>query len=167
VLGVLTQRARDDFRIVHFSVQTDHVHLIVEAEGKKALSRGMRGLAIRVARSLNRALGRRGSVGSDRYHARALHTPTMVRNVLVYVLANAAKHLRVVAGLDPCSSAPWFDGYRGASERETRPALTLPPRTWLLRVGWRRHGLISPHESPRAARRQQTCGTGGIRGGAP
>jgi hypothetical protein len=66
------------------------------------------------------------------------------------VLANAAKHLRAIAGLDPCSSAPWFDGYREATGRQTRAALTLPPRTWLLRVGWRRHGLISRHESPRA-----------------
>ncbi len=142
--------------MVQYSVQRDHLHLIVEADDKKALSRGMRGLAIRCARAVNRALGRRGALWADRYHARALSTPRMVRNALVYVLANAAKHLRAVAGLDPCSSAPWFDGFREAEAcpptlRGVPP--TRPPRTWLLRVGWRRYGLLSRDEVP-ALRRQ-------------
>ncbi len=106
--------SRDDFRVVRHSVQRDHLHLIVEADDKKALSRGMRGLAIRCALAVNRALGRRGALWGDRYHASALRTPRMVRNALVYVLANAARHLRAVAGLDPCSSAPWFDGFHDA-----------------------------------------------------
>ncbi len=137
---------------MQYSVQRDHLHLIVEADDKKALSRGMRGLAIRCALAVNRALGRRGALWADRYHAIALRTPRMVRNALVYVLANAAKHLRAVAGLDPCSSAPWFDGFRDAAVTVTPPAgdeaPTRAPRTWLLRVGWRRHGLLSRDEVP-------------------
>ncbi len=135
--------------MVQYSVQRDHLHLIVEADDKKALSRGMRGLAIRCALAVNLALRRRGALWADRYHASALRTPRMVRNALVYVLANAAKHLRAVAGLDPCSSAPWFDGFRDAIAPPARGGLvTRPPRTWLLRVGWRRHGLLSRNEVP-------------------
>ena len=139
---------------MHFSVQRDHLHLIVEADDATALSRGMRALAIRCALGVNRALRRRGALWSDRYHALALATPRMVRNALVYVLANARKHLALAAGIDPCSSARWFDGFP-----ESRPAShgdppTRLPRTWLLRLGWRRHGLITRDEGPRPGRRR-------------
>jgi len=136
--------------VVHYSVQTNHVHLIVEAAGKQALSRGMRGTAIRIALAFNRALGRCGALWAGRYHARALATPRAVRNPLVYVLANVRKHLRAVAGIDPCSSAPWFDGYRGCARRRDDAPPTASPRTWLLRAGWRRHGLLSRDEAPAA-----------------
>ncbi len=129
--GALACASRDDFRVVQYSVQRDHLRLIVEADDEKALSRGMRGLAICCALAVNRALGRRGALWADRYHAMALWTPRMVRNALVYVLANAAKHLRAVAGLDPCSSAPWFDGFRDAAALPVRRGEppTPPPRT--------------------------------------
>jgi hypothetical protein len=147
-VSALAKRGGERFRVVHYSVQTNHVHLIVEAAGKDALARGMRGLAIRTALAVNRALGRRGALWAERYHARALATPRMVRNALVYVLANARKHLRAVAGLDPCSSAAWFDGYRTRAPLRGVRAPTASPRTWLLRVGWRRHGLLSVDEPP-------------------
>ena len=89
------RRLEAGFGSLHFSVQSNHVHLMVEARDKAHLSKGMRGLAIRVALAVNRALRRRGRVWSDRYHARALRTPREVRNGLVYVLANWKKHLRV------------------------------------------------------------------------
>ena len=140
-----------DFRIVQFSVQNDHVHLLAEAEDGRALSRGVRGLAIRLARAVNGALARKGRIWDSRYHARALTTPRAVRHALVYVLMNFKKHLRCTGlELDPCSSAAWFAGWR------TPPAaagLGPPPvavaRTWLARLGWRRHGLIHAGERPR------------------
>ena len=89
------------------------IHLIVEASDRVALSRGVQGLCIRLARAVNRACGRRGSVFADRYHARALKTPRAVRFALRYVLLNAHKHgSGAPAGfVDGCSSAPWFDGF--------------------------------------------------------
>jgi len=148
LVRALSRASRDEFRVVHFSVQTNHVDLICEAAGKAALSRGMRGAAIRISLAVNRAMGRRGALWCGRYHARTLATPRMVRNALVYVLANVRKHLRAVAGLDPCSSAPWFDGFRERRTVTATWAPTAPPSTWLLRVGWRRHGLIDVRESP-------------------
>jgi len=157
--AALAAASSETFRVVHFSVQTDHLHLIVEADSADALSRGMRGLVIRCALAVNRAVGRRGAVWGDRYHASALGTPRMVRNALVYVLANARKHLRVRAGLDPCSSARFFDGF-GDKTVAAPPnnTLTWAPRTWLLRVCWRRHGLIGSDEAPATPRTRGRAG---------
>jgi len=129
-----------NFRVVHFSVQSDHLHLIVEAADKETMSHGACGLAVRVARAVNRALRRRGSVWSDRYHVRTLNTPREVRNALVYVLQNFRKHLRGVAGIDPCSSAQSFEGFRDREGPGQVGSDVVRARTWLLRVGWRRAG---------------------------
>jgi putative transposase len=104
------------YRVVHHSVQTNHVHLIIECDDATALARGMNGLTVRLARRLNRVLGRRGEVFADRYHARLLRTPAEVRAALLYVLNNRRRHaaqsgVRLPPGwLDPFSSAASFAG---------------------------------------------------------
>jgi len=140
--------SRDDFRLIAFSVQRDHLHLIVEADSARRLTSGLQGVAIRVAKAVNRVFGRRGAVWADRYHARALSSPRAVRNALVYVLQNWRKHLPGGRGLDPCSSAAWFAGWRAATPASTGQAPVAVARTWLARWGWRRHGLIDVHEAP-------------------
>jgi REP element-mobilizing transposase RayT len=139
---------RFGFRLIQFSLQPNHMHLIVEADDRVALGRGMRALLVRVARALNRTWKRRGSVFTDRYHARALHTPREVRAALVYVLANARHHGLRVPEVDPFSSGAWFDGWRGRLASAS-PSPCVRTRTWLLREGWRRHGLLGVEESPR------------------
>ena len=137
-------------RVVHYTVQDDHLHLLVEAEDARALSRGMKGLLVRMARALNRLWHRAGRVFADRFHARALKTPREVRNALVYVLNNSRKHIGRYRGIDPGSSGRWFDGWNAV----TPVAVEIPPvsaaRTWLMSIGWRRHGRIDPRERPRA-----------------
>ena len=128
------------FRVVHFSVQSDHIHLITEGDDRVGLVRGLQGLAVRCAKAINRAVNRHGSVWSSRYHSRALRTPTETRRGLVYVLLNFRKHLRAAPGVDPRSSGPWFGGWR-RSVRAPRDASPVEaPRTWLATVGWRRAG---------------------------
>lgn len=105
--------ARPEFRVVHHSVQSNHLHLIVEAADRGSLSAGMRALLVRIARGLNRLWLRAGGVFADRFHERALRTPLAVRNSLVYVLQNARKHGILAEGPDPCSSGPWFHGWKG------------------------------------------------------
>src|SRR5689334_1056716 len=111
-------KERFGFRLVCFSVQSNHFHLVVEADNETALSRGLQGLQIRLARGLNRLFRRRGRVFADRYHARALATPREVRSALAYVLLNHLHHSYQrredlsVRGFDPCSSALFFDGWR-------------------------------------------------------
>jgi REP element-mobilizing transposase RayT len=146
----IRQASRAEFRVVHFSVQGDHLHLLVEAQDETALSSGARGLSIRAARAINRALGRSGPVWGDRYHARALKTPRETRNAVVYVLMNFKKHRPADRRpIDPCSSAPWFDGFRQTPPPADSPPPTWRPRTWLASTGWRRHGLIAWGESPK------------------
>jgi len=96
----LSQAARRSaaFRVIQFSVQDDHLHLIVEAADKAALSRGMRGLAIRLARQVNQLLMRKGPLWADRWHGRALTSPRQVRNAFVYVLGNFRKHQSARSG---------------------------------------------------------------------
>jgi hypothetical protein len=147
---------KEAFRVVHFSVQSDHIHLIAEGDEVNALVRGLQGLAVRCARAINRAARRRGAVWSSRYHARALRTPTETRRGLVYVLLNHRKHLRAPACIDPRSSGRWFGGWRA---RDLPPACidpspVAPPRTWLATAGWRRAGgPLSAAEVPRASTR--------------
>ncbi len=131
--------------------------MIVEASSKQDLASGMKSIGARVGRAVNRVFLRYGPVLADRYHLHILRTPREVRRALAYVLLNARRHLakvgrplRAAKRLDPASSGRWFDGW-------TRNVLRHPsgetpavaePRTWLLRVGWRRHGLVSPAEVP-------------------
>jgi REP element-mobilizing transposase RayT len=145
---------RDDFRVVEFSVQDDHLHLIVEADDNDALARGMKSFSVRANRLFNAALGRgRGRVWGDRYHRRELKSPRQVRNALVYCLSNYKKHQGISSGaprIDPCSSARWFQGWTAIRTHDDGPPPTPRARTVLLRTAWQKHGLIHPGERPRA-----------------
>jgi putative transposase len=139
------------FRVVEFSVQNDHVHLIVEASNRDVLIRGVQGLSIRLARAVNRALSARGPVWGDRYHARDLRTPREVRNAIVYVLMNAKKHgSRIATGIDTFSSAPWFGGFAVRIDASPDSCPVFTARTWLGGTGWRRRGLVRFDERPGA-----------------
>ncbi len=151
---------RGDFRVAHYSLQGDHAHLLVEAHGKEALARGMMSIGARLARAVNRVGQRSGPVLDGRYHHRSLRSPREVRRALAYVLLNARRHLAKSRGVSPsapahldgASSARWFDGWRpevGSRALEESTAREVArPRTWLLRIGWRRHGLLDPAETP-------------------
>jgi len=166
MISTLTTEA---FRIVHISIQRDHIHLIVEADDEKALARGMQGFEISAAKLINAAITkrtgtrRRGSVFSDRYHPEVITCPTQARNVLSYVMNNWRKHgedrgsLSRTWRLDPFSSAcnfpdwaeradsPWIWSVRDTYDRLP----TWRPRTWLLTKGYRRGGpAISCLEVP-------------------
>ena len=142
VRDALAAASRDAFRVLHWSVQADHIHLLVEAESGRSLARGCQGLAVRAAKGVNRILGRRGVVWGDRYHARELVTPSEVRRALVYVLQNWKKHVPGASGLDPRSSAAWFDGWKTLPPRTPGAAPVRAAHTWLARVGWRRYGRL-------------------------
>jgi putative transposase len=139
------------FRVLHFSVQQDHVHGIVEGDDHKSLKCGILGLVTRIALAVKR-VARANRVWGDRYHARALRTPSEVRNAICYVLLNFRKHLRAPASIDPLSSGPWFDGWKRPAPPRGDPSPTSAAQTWLASVGWRRRGLIDVHEGPSPAR---------------
>jgi REP element-mobilizing transposase RayT len=170
VRGAIADAAqRDGFAIVHFSVQSNHLHYLCEARDADCLTSGMRSLGVMIARRLNKLWKRRGHVFAERFHARPLATPTEVHHALAYVLNNARKHGILGDGPDPFSSGPLFDGWtpdsvaaiwRGRDEK-SRPRSGVPTRaanTWLLSVGWRRRGLLDWREIPggKAAKRARS-----------
>ena len=144
---------KETFRVVEYSVQSNHLHLLVEAQDARSLSKGMLGLSVRIASRLNRLWRRAGKLFADRYHARLLRSPSEVRRALVYVLQNARKHGAWIARVaDAYSSGPSFDGWRKtASSAESRSGRLARARTWLLTTGWRRLGLLGLFELPRGA----------------
>ena len=153
LLKMFEAAQKDNFRIVHFTVQDNHVHLLVEAEGKEALSRGVGGLAVRMSRGLNKLLGRKGTVFADRFHSRVLGSPTEVRNVLNYILNNQRRHAgeAAVKSFDSRSSSMLFDGWIEMEAMELvgdyRPI--VPAQTWLVRRGWlKAGGKLSLYSTP-------------------
>ncbi len=130
-------RHRTDVRIVHFSIQGNHLHLIVEASGTRALGNAARALSIRLARGLNRMMGRSGPVFPDRYFAHVLRTPAEVRHALRYVIGNYASH--AARRGEPMRDG-WVDPFSSATVKLPRTEqralfaepVTVAPVTWLL-----------------------------------
>jgi putative transposase len=175
-VAAVSRRDEGRTRIVHFSAQSNHLHLIVEGNDRLRVARAMQWLAARLARRLNTIGERTGRVWRDRYHRRDLFTRRAVRTALVYVLMNVRKHNARWAqpdsdgtwALDPYSSAPWFNGFTDpragparkealrrleALERLGPYELTVcpiaEPKTWLVRDGWREAGSILVTSMPR------------------
>ncbi len=166
-----TAARRESFRIVHLSIQRTHVHLIVEADSKSALARGMQGFEISAAKHINAAISkerpgprRRGAVFPDRYHAETITSPRQARHTLMYVMSNFRKHqedrsaLTSTWPIDWFSSACAFPDWKELVDHTLvlqRPATYEPlavrsPQTWLLRDGWKKSGPISCFDVPSA-----------------
>jgi hypothetical protein len=149
-------------RLIHYSVQSNHLHLIVEADDRACFARGMNALLSPLARALNKLWGRCGQVFPQRYHDEVISTPTQARNALRYVLQNGKKHGVVSqSSIDFCSSAPVFDGWKERPSIASVPttpvvAAVAPTSTWLLTIGWRRHGLLDIDELPRSTHAERT-----------
>ena len=148
------RRYRDQFQVVHYSIQSNHLHLIVEATDTRAMRAGVSGLVIAFAKRLNKEILARltGKVWRDRYHSRELTTPSEVRRALVYVLQNVRKHGFELLGpfIDPLTTAKSFTVWTTHIDPEPDPFPPPTPRTWLLGEGWssRGGGLLSPYERP-------------------
>jgi REP element-mobilizing transposase RayT len=147
------------FRLIEFSVQNNHLHLIAEADDRYALSRAMRSLSIRIAKRINQLMGARGVRIPEPYFATLLETPYAVRAALAYVLNNHRRHAAQSKRrcppdwVDACSSGIWFTGWsrRPTGARDPCPDLprgTSPPRTALLRHAWKLYGLLDPSFVP-------------------
>ena len=147
---------RTGFRIVHISIQQNHLHLIVEADSALHLTRGMQSFAIRTARAINRAAKRTGKVFKFRYRAKQVRDYRYARNVLSYVLNNWRRHKEHWRDdrplIDEYSSAisfrGWSKNYRFAIPAGYLPLPVSPPRTHLMQSDWQRFGLIDPLEVP-------------------
>jgi REP element-mobilizing transposase RayT len=171
--ATLTTARREDFRIVHLSIQRNHLHLLVEADHERALSSGMQGFQVSAAKHLNAAISkgkpgprRRGTVFPDRYHAEIIMSPRQAHHAIRYVINNFRKHQEDQVApmsswtIDWFSTAIMFPGWveygdaaflwRGPPTYD--PLVVYQPRTWLLKAGWAKAGSISCHAVPSANR---------------
>jgi len=156
---------RPDFRLCHISIQGTHVHLLVEADDKDALTRGMKSFEISAAKGINRAISRRsgvvrkGKVFADRYHREVIDNPRQARNSLSYVLNNWRKHREDRFGraqtwtVDAYSTAMAFTGWAEQPAFWRAPPTyermaVMVPETWLLGASWRSQKPISLFEIP-------------------
>ena len=164
---IVTAR-REDFRISHMSIQRDHIHLIVEADSKRALSKGVQGFSISAAWQINKAITARGGdrrtgrVISDRYHVRTLTSPRAVRNTLAYVLGNWRHHgedrapVAQTWKVDPYSSGAVYFDWKELEDSPVlwplpptyQPLIVFRPRTWLLQSWHKFYPRISVREVP-------------------
>jgi REP element-mobilizing transposase RayT len=150
--------AKGKLRVVHFSIQGNHLHMLCEAEDAQTLSRQMQGLKVRIARRLNAMWGRTGTVFADRYHRVDLKQPSQVRRAIRYVLQNTFRHSSKTPSHDPrypdpYSSGQWFKGWRESyldvDEADLKGAPVQQPQTWLMKLGWlKHHAPISINERP-------------------
>ena len=180
--ATMTVAVREDFRIIHLSIQRTHLHLLIEADNRVALTRGMQGFQISAAKLMNAALKwkirRRGQVFADRYHPEVITSPRQARHALAYVLNNWRKH-REDAGrswnVDPFSSGCSFTGWKALEEQlvmwklpPTYDAMIVwLPKTWLLTEGWRNHGRIGFREIPSSGTKRPRRGSREIASGQP
>jgi len=167
-LVVVLDRA-ETFRIVHFSVQGNHLHLIVEVSNKVALGKGMQALGISLAKQLNRVHGRTGTVFPDHYHAESIDSVNQACHALSYVLNNWRKHKQDGRGLfdgriDPFSSGVLFEGWKERSRPVSLPNEYEAPRvsaaqTWMLMTGYKLGPPISVWDVPGTKRRPELFDT--------
>jgi REP element-mobilizing transposase RayT len=166
--ATIVAAVRERIRIVHISLQRTHVHLLIEAENKQALARGMQGFQISAARNINSMLGdgsgrhRRGHVFVDRYHLEVISSPRRARHALGYILNNWRKHREDQYGLastwlvDPFSSGVSFPDWKELEDQHLMwpiratydPLLVRRPQSWLLRESWKFGGSISARDIP-------------------
>lgn len=151
---MIALRERTDFRVVHYSVMRNHLHLIIEADGREQFFDGMKALLARLALQLNALFERKGRLFAGRYHSHVLSTPDEVRNAILYVLLNTRKHAAetgdhyAVHWLDPYSSAATFREWSRPISTSTRDVGTSPAQTSFLREGWRKAGSLDPTTIP-------------------
>jgi REP element-mobilizing transposase RayT len=161
--AVFARSSEKGFRLLQFSVQGNHLHLIAEGDDGVAFARGIQRLLSRAAMAVNALARRSGSIWRDRHHREPLTTPSQVRNAYAYVLFNDRKHALAsgalsdasLEGFDACSSSRWFADWSPAAPAPPKtlaragPSFLASPLTWLARRGWKPRGLLRFDEVPR------------------
>jgi len=163
VASLRSKQALKDFRfavgqaknfglyVIHFSLQSNHLHMIVEAKNSDCLAAGMKSLSGRLGKAIRKTVGGSGAVFSGRFHMHLLKSPTEMKRALEYVLLNTSKHFKLIEHIDDFSSGYAFKEWRALIGRRFgdlieeqlkrlphEPTELSEARSWLCRVGWMR-----------------------------
>jgi hypothetical protein len=99
-------RARlQGLRVIHYSLEHDHIHLYAESSDNKILGKAMKALGGSLVKRINKHFLSKGRCYKTRYHLRILRSATEVKNVINYILKNGIKHRRTKSVIDPYNSA--------------------------------------------------------------
>jgi len=133
-------KERDGFALLHYSIQHDHLHLMVEVKNRRKLSKGLQALGIRLAKSLNSMWRRKkGHVFAERYFALALEGWRQIWRTVRYILNNGRKHgsWRIKNQPDPFSSGRWYLPWSQLDiRRPMRSPPVMPSRTIATFIPW-------------------------------
>jgi REP element-mobilizing transposase RayT len=91
-------------KVIQYTLEYDHVHLLVESSDKISLGKGMQSLGISFSKKINKIKKQNGKVFKTRYHFRKLSTPREIKNVLNYILGNGVKHKESSSIVSPFNS---------------------------------------------------------------
>ena len=142
-------RRSTGFRVIHFSIQQDHGHFIVEGDEARRARGGMHGLAIRLALAVNRALGRKGQVVGDRYHARPLTTPRQMRTAWSTCCSTSASTSARPRASTRAARGRTFRGGSARPRSQTRPRRRRRrSRGWRASAGDARAGRCGSRNTP-------------------
>ena len=95
------KRARlKGLKVVHYTLEYNHVHLLVESVDNKTLHKGMQAFGITIAKAINKIKRSKGAVYKNRYHLRLISSPRQLKNVLHYIFNNGVKHKRTNSKID-------------------------------------------------------------------
>lgn len=151
-VALLNAKAKG-LRVLHYSIEGNHVHLLVECADNKALASGMNSFGTSFAKAVRKERGGKGKVFAGRYHLGVQKNPAQMKNTLAYVLLNQAKHENLIPYNDRFSSSQHFNEWKALLGRNIGPILEdwrpnknpLPdhlstPKSWLASKGWKIKG---------------------------
>lgn len=109
ILHYAIRRSRiKGLRIIHYTLEYNHIHLLVEAADKQTVHQGMQSFGITFAKKINAIKRLKGTVYKHRYHLRKINSPRELKNVLYYIFNNGIHHKRTSTVLDPYNTLPAF-----------------------------------------------------------
>jgi REP element-mobilizing transposase RayT len=99
-------------KVIHYTLEYDHVHLLIEASDKISLGKGMQSLGISFSKGINKIKKQTGKVFKTRYHFRKLNSPREIKNALNYILGNGIKHRETLSVINSFNSLPAINNFK-------------------------------------------------------
>jgi len=90
--------------IIHYTLEYDHINLLIEADNNSTLAKGMQSLGVTLSKGINRLKKLKGAVYKHRYHFRQISSPSELKKVMSYIFNNGLKHKSARSLVNPYNS---------------------------------------------------------------